>query len=94
MKDIINIIGKTTDDKYVINGLFKVFDTMGTPLYVMFELCKNHNWVPSWFHFYDEAYNHGWKHKTIINRLREGMTDVYDTEFISNVMEKLNVRYG
>jgi len=33
------------------------------------------------------------KHTTIINRLTEGMTDVYDKDFIDIVIRKLNKTY-
>ena len=89
-KEYINVIGKTKNNQLVVNGLFKMFDTMGTPLYVIFELCNKQNWIPSWIHFYDEAYKHGWKHKTIINRLKEGMEDIYEPNFIDVIIKRLN----
>ena len=92
MKTLINIIGKTEDDKPVVSGLFKMFDTFGTPLYILFDLCNEQGWMPSWIHFYDEAHIHGWKHETIMNRLRDGMSDVYDNKFVDVVMRKLNER--
>jgi len=86
----VKIIGKSTDGQLVVSGIFKFFDTTGVPLFVIFDLCKQHNWLPSWIHLYKEAQMQGWKHKTIINRLREGMQDIYEKEFILKVIERLN----
>lgn len=90
MKTYIKIIGKTEDKKLVIDGVFKMFDTLGTPLYIIFEVCEQENLMPSWIDFYKDAKEHGWKHKTIIDRLKENMVDVYTDEFINKVIKKLN----
>ena len=86
----VEIIGKDPTGKSIVCGLFKLFDTTGIPLYVVFEGCKQHDWIPSWIHFYHEASDVGWKHKTITNRLRSGMEDVYEKEFINNVIDRLD----
>ncbi len=86
----VSIVGKTTDGQPVVCGIFKLFDTTGIPLFVVFELCKQSNWLPSWIHFYKEAQEQGWKHKTITDRMKEGMEDVYEEKFILKVVDKLN----
>lgn len=86
----LEIIGKTTDGRSVVKGIFKFFDTTGIPLFIIFDLCEQHNWIPSWINFYQEASGRGWTHKTIINRLKDGITDVYGTEFCDTVISNLN----
>jgi len=83
------ISGKTTDGRYVVKGLFKLFDEKGIPIYVIFEGCINRNLLPDWIGFYHEAVVHGWKHKTVINRLKDNMMDIYEPGFIDVVIDKL-----
>jgi len=89
-KDKVKVIGKTTDGTLVVQGVFKFFESEGIPLHVIFELCKENNWVPSWLHIYKDGKQSGWTHKTILDRLREGMQDVYETDFINTVIKRLD----
>ena len=93
MSEKVRIIGKTTDGKSVVTGIFKFFDTTGIPLFVLFELCEQNNWLPSWIHFYEDGKKQGWEHKTIINRLQEGLSDCYGKEFSDQVIARLNKIY-
>lgn len=86
----VEIVGKDPTGKSVVCGLFKLFDTTGTPLYVVFDICQQYNYIPSWIDFYREAEKAGWKHKTIIDRLRDGMEDIYEREFIDTVLDRLD----
>jgi len=85
----IDIIGETTDDKIVVKGLFKMYDTLGLPLEVMFDELQAKGIVPSWIDFYNEAKEAGWKHKTIISRLSESIFDVWGKDFRDMVISKL-----
>ncbi len=85
----VRFVGKTETGEMVVCGIFKLFDTTGLPLFIVFDLCHQQNWIPSWIHFYREAKDHGWKDKTIMDRLKEGMEDVYETDFVKVVMNKL-----
>ena len=86
----MTIVGKTTDGKYTISGIFKMFDTLGLPLDVIFQICVEKNMMPSWIHFYNEARAAGWKHKTIISRLSDSINDVYGKEFSDVVITRLH----
>lgn len=87
---MFEVIGKTTDGKWVVKGVFKLFDTTGIPLFMLFDLCEQSNYLPSWIEFYNDAVNGQWKHKTIINRLEEAITDVYGKEYADVVVGRLN----
>lgn len=89
----VRIVGKDPTGKSVVCGIFKLFDTSGLPLFVIFDLCQRQNWLPSWIHFYRESKSAGWTHKTIIDRLKEGMEDVYEPEFVNTVLKRLNTIY-
>lgn len=89
----VKIIGKTTDGKLVVKGIFKLFDTTGMPLFMVFESCEQNNWLPSWIDFYNEAVEAGWTHKTIVNRLSESLSDTYGKEYSDVVIDRLNKIY-
>lgn len=93
MKNILTIVGKTEDGKNVVSGLFRLFDTRGLPLEVLFYQYQELNMLPSWTHFYEEARSYGWKHKTIIDRLTDSVTDIYGQEFCKKVLERINTIY-
>jgi alanyl-tRNA synthetase len=93
-KNSIKIVGKTEDGRNVVSGLFRIFDTRGLPLEVLFDQCEEHGMVPSWRHFYEEARSYGWKHKTIMSRLTGALTDIYGEEYCNVVLERLETIYG
>ena len=90
----MNQVGVTPDGIIVVDGIFKMFDTLGLPLADLFELCLSRNMWPSMPHFYDDAIKAGWKHKTIILRLRESLGDVKGTEYAEEVIKRLEAMYG
>jgi alanyl-tRNA synthetase len=94
MKNHVKVVGKTEDGELVVSGIFKIFDTLGLPLDVIFDLCKTSNMLPSWIHFYDEATSYGWKDKTIVNRLETNIRDVYGKEYADTVMCRLKQYTG
>jgi hypothetical protein len=66
---MINIIGKTTDDKMVVNGVFRFFETEGIPFDIIFDLLKRNNAIPDWISLYKEAVLSGMKHSRVISML-------------------------
>lgn len=40
---------------------------------------------------YDDAIKQGWKHETIVNRLRDNISDVYGKEFSDAVLERIEL---
>ena len=88
----MKIVGKTTDGKWLLSGVFTLFDTHGFPLEMAFEECKERNLMPDWFEFYDDATSHGWKHDMIISRLSDSLTGVWSSELRGHVIEKLEQR--
>ena len=89
MSNKVEVVGTTPDGVFVVTGVFKMFDTIGLPLDMIFDLCKERNWVPSWKHFYDDARDNGWSHKTIQNRLLANVEAVYGIEYAKHVIKVL-----
>lgn len=90
----MNVVGKTPDCKCVVGGIFKLFDTLGMPLADLFSMCTEKNLQVSMPHFYDDAIASGWKHKTIILRLREALTDAHNLEHANIVCDRLETIYN
>jgi len=86
----MKIIGETRDGKKVVTEVFKLYDTRGLPLSIIFQLCDEQNLIPSWIDFYIDAIKAGWKDKTVKSRLKDEMSDYYSQEFTENVIKRLN----
>ncbi len=84
-------VAVTPEKVMVIDGVFKLFDTLGVPLDAVFDLCKEKNMMPSWTHFYDDAIKQGWSQETIMNRLSINVSDVYGKEFCDEVIKRLEL---
>lgn len=54
----MNIIGKTVDDKMVVDSVFELYDTVGLPLEDVFIMLKNQNMIPDIISFYEDALLH------------------------------------
>jgi hypothetical protein len=86
-----DIIAVLEDGTTVVSGVFRVFDSCGLPLDIVFDLCRNNNIMPSWTHFYDDAIKQGWVDKTIFNRLEGNISDVYGKPFWLGVKLRLEL---
>jgi hypothetical protein len=91
---MIDIIGKTTDGKKVIGGMFKFFETEGIPFDIIFDILKQNNSIPDWIGLYKEAVNAGMKHSRIISMLDFSVSDVFGIEIRNVVIERLELIYG
>lgn len=87
----LNIVAVTPEGVNVVDGIFRIFDTLGMPLDEVFNQCKEHNLMPSWIHFYDDARIQGWSHETILNRLEIGIRDIYGKDFSDAVIYRLQI---
>jgi alanyl-tRNA synthetase len=88
---MFKIVGETTDGKIVVSGLFRLFETEGIPLDMIFEYCRQHNMMPSWIDFYQECRSAGMKHERILSKLEEAVADSFGKEFRKEVISKLDM---
>lgn len=76
----------------VVHGeeVFRLFDTSGLPLDIVFLELKDRGYMPDWKTFYSAA-EKSWSHKTIISRLREALP-VYNhvSDFTETVIKRLD----
>jgi|10_taG_2_1085330.scaffolds.fasta_scaffold08172_3 hypothetical protein len=88
-RDQHRVVGRTTDGKVVMTGLFKLYNSRGMPLEDILENCKDHNIVIDWIAFYREARDKGWTMDTFVRLLSDPLTDVYDSEYRDTVISTL-----
>jgi alanyl-tRNA synthetase len=74
----MNLSGKTEDNKNVISGVFKFYDTVGLPLPDVLNYLKDNNLVCDWEDFINTAKKSGWKKSTLISRVKEAIQDSYN----------------
>lgn len=85
----MNVVGKTEEGKYVMDGVFHLYASRGLPLPILFMGLQDNNMIPSPIHFYEDAVENGWKHKTIFDRLEEAYQDSYGNKFWKEVEQRL-----
>ena len=86
-KQLLTVVGVTEDGSKVVSGIFRMFDTVGLPMDVVLDVCRNSGFIPSWTHFYTEAIAAGWKPKTVYNRLMDNISDVYGVEWMRGQLQ-------
>lgn len=91
MKTIIFQSGVTSDNKKVISGIYKMFESHGIPLDVIFSLLKERNIIPDWINLYRDCRRSGMGHDRIISKLEEAINDSYGKEFGIQVIYNLNL---
>lgn len=85
---ILNVVGKTTDGKKVVKGMFEFFDRLGFPTDSFCLECKERNMIPDWLDFYKKALSAGWSMKRIISHIEYGAS-MYGEEFAKIVIKKI-----
>jgi len=85
----MNAVGKTEDGRIVMGGVFHMYASRGLPLPILFMGLQDNNMIPSPIHFYEDAEENGWKHKTIMDRLEEAYSDSYGNKFWKEVEKRL-----
>lgn len=82
--------GETTDGKTVVCGVFRLFETEGLPLDVIFEALKDHNSIPDWERFVQEAEMAGMKRARVLSKLDSAIVDSYGPEMRDVVLRRLS----
>jgi hypothetical protein len=86
---MITICGKTEDDKDVVRGVYRFFETEGVPLDVIFEILESKKAIPDWIAFVKEAIAAGMKSSRVISMLDTAISDSYGQEMRNVVIPKL-----
>jgi len=85
------IVGKTEDEKTVVDGkfVFKMSDTHGLPLEITVDLLRQKNMVVDWVSFYNAASDVGWQPKRIFSRIEAAVGDVFGSRARQEVSTRL-----
>lgn len=86
---MIQVVGRTTDGKDVVAGVFRFYETEGLPLDILFESLLLKDCIPDWTSFYREALSAGMSPERIFAKLEPALLDVYGAEFRDVVLKKL-----
>ncbi len=81
IKTVDNKPVKTPEGKFVVVGWFSFVDEQGLPLDVVIQILNDKGFMPDWCNFYDQAVESGWKPKSIYQRLKSAIEDIYGKEF-------------
>ncbi len=83
-------VGITTDNKPVISGIYKFYETHGLPLDIIFDIFIRKEWVPDWISLYQDALAAGMQHDRILSKLEEAINDSFGKEWAAVVIFRLD----
>lgn len=82
--------GTTTDGKTVVCGVFRLYETEGLPLDVLFDALIAHNCIPDWEHFVQEAEVAGMKNRDrVLLKIDAAIVDTYGPKVRDVVINRL-----
>jgi hypothetical protein len=90
-KDMYRIMGKTTDGKVVVGGIYEFTSTYGYPLVELLYDMQGENLVVDWLDFYKSALEFGMKSDRILGRMREAILEVYGDKHCKAVMDRMTL---
>jgi len=80
-KKLLRVVGKTPDDKLVVRGVFRFYETHGLPLDMIVDKLDREGFMPDWLDFAKEAVKAGWRPAAVLPRLTALIGDVYGPKF-------------
>jgi len=84
------MVGKTPEDKSVVDGIWKSYETHGLPLDSIFDVCIHKGWIPDWHALYIQMIASGMGHERILSKLEEAINDSFGKEFGDVVISRLD----
>ncbi len=82
-------VGKTTDGRGVVVGIYRYYETHGIPLDVLLEALRDKGYIPDWRAFVQEALAAGMKKSRVLSMLEPALADVYGGAFRDHVLKRL-----
>ncbi len=87
---MLEVKGKTTDDRLVFGGIYKIYETRGIPLDVILGHFHNNNYMPCWVSLYDDCVKAGMKRERVIPKIETACADsLFGPEFAKEVGHRL-----
>jgi len=91
---MLELAGKTEDGKVVVKGIYRLYETSGIPLDFIFDYVFSSGLIVSWFDFHLEAQGNGMKHKRILSKLEEPVSNIWGEEYWAVVKKNLELKFG
>lgn len=82
--------GTTSDGKTVVRGVYRLYETEGLPLDVIFDALREHNSIPDWIAFLVEAEVAGMRRTRVLSMLDAAISDSYGSEMRDVVLQRLS----
>ena len=80
-KQLLEIVGKATDGRLVVSGIYRFKETHGLPLDMILESVNSKNLIPSWLHLVREAKDAGINISKFMTELESSVVLVYGKEY-------------
>jgi len=93
-KALFTLTGMTEADEYVVDGAWKVYESHGLPLDMIFTTFQTKKWIPDWILLYKQMRASGMKHDRIFSKLEEAILDSYNKKYCDVVLSTLNKIFG
>jgi hypothetical protein len=88
---LIQVIGKTVDDRTVVQGVYRFYETTGVPLDVILDQLRERGVVPDWPQFVIEAVEAGMSVPRAISLLEPALADSFGSAFCDVVVSRLKL---
>jgi len=85
----LKIVGKTTDEKQVVQNGFAMVDTYGLPLEILLGLLKDNHMVMDWVAFFEDAMVAQWPVDRTVIKIETALLDIYGTEYKNMVVRRM-----
>lgn len=93
-ESLIYIVGYTEANETVVGGLWRLYETHGLPLDVIFDVCMQRKWIPGWIDLYEDMKKSGMQHSRILSKLEEAINDSFGKEYCAVVIFRLSEIYN
>lgn len=93
-KNYLIQVGITSDNKPVISGIYKTYETCGISFDVILSLCLSKGWMLDWILLYKECLDGGIEHTRILSKLEESISDTFGKELSDVVISRLETIFN
>lgn len=86
---MLEVSGKTTDGKFVVQGVYRLHETSGIPLDIILEAIRERGMMPDWEGFIAEAVAAGMSEHRALSKLEPAISDSFGAEMRQIVVARL-----
>ena len=93
-KALFTLTGITEANEEVVDGAWKMYESHGLPLDMIFDVFIQKKWIPDWIMLYRHMRTSGMKHDRIFSKLEEAIQDSYGKNYCDVVIFTLDKIFG